>query len=104
MSHNALERLSRLIRERILTNGSAPRLGLDTPLLSFGLDLDSVAVLQLIMETEKEFGVVFEDSDVSIELFKTLGTLAAAIERKLGAEAGSPAGTTGPGDGRRVAE
>ena len=96
MSDDVLERLSRLIGDRILTNGTARRLNADTPLLSFGLDLDSVAILDLIMETEKEFGVVFEDSDVSMELFKTVGTLASAIERKLATGNGPAPGPRRP--------
>lgn len=87
MSGDVHERLSRLIEERILTYGSARPLRPETPLLSFGLDLDSLAVWELVMETEKEFGVVFEDTEMSSEVLETLETLAAAIRRKLDAAA-----------------
>lgn len=94
MKSDVLARLLRLISTDILGNGSNRRLGPDTPLLSFGLDLDSVAVLELLMAIETEFGVRFEGSDLSVELFKTIGTLAEAIERKMTPPSQEPDPTT----------
>lgn len=85
MSSDVLVRLNRIIAENILGNGSRRPVTAETPLLSHGLDLDSVAVLQLIMAVEMEFGVHFDEHDISIELFKTTGTLAEAVARKMSA-------------------
>jgi len=83
VSSDVLMRLSRIIAENILGNASRRSVTAETPLLSHGLDLDSVAVLQLIMAVEVEFGVRFDEHDISIELFRTTGTLAEAVARKM---------------------
>jgi acyl carrier protein len=88
VSNDITARVLGLVSEQILGD-SKQRATADTPLLSHGLDLDSVAVLQLIMAVEEEFGVRFEDRDLSIDLFKTAGTLADAVARKL-STAGTP--------------
>ena len=63
-------------------------LNADTPLLSSGVNLDSVAVLQLVVSIEDQFGVKFKDTDMSVDLFKSIGTLSKAIESKLQASEG----------------
>ncbi len=88
MADNVLARLSNLISERILPGQLGIAVDSGTPLLSSGLNLDSVAVLELIMEIETEFGVQFSDSDLSVELFKTVGTLARAVEQRMNSTRG----------------
>jgi acyl carrier protein len=89
---DVLARLGRIITENILGNGSKRPVTAETPLLSYGLDLDSVAVLQLIMAVEVEFGVYFDEHDLSVELFRTTGTLAEAVARKMSAQSRAPQG------------
>ena len=72
----------------ILTNqvlGTRPRAPItrDTALLSSGLGLDSVAVLELVLAVENTFDVEVKDSDLSVELFRSVGSFADAINRKL---------------------
>ena len=86
MSSDVTSRVIELIREHIVSEGSKRKVTAETPLLSYGLDLDSVAVLQLIMAVEVEFGVRFDDRDLSVDLFKTAGTLAEAVTRKTSAD------------------
>jgi acyl carrier protein len=54
-----------------------------TPLLDSLPEFDSMAVLNVILALEEHFGVTIEDDEVTGELFETLGTLAAFVERKL---------------------
>ena len=42
-----------------------------------------MAVLNVILALEEHFGVTIDDDEVTGELFETLGTLAAFVERKL---------------------
>ena len=49
-----------------------------TPLTSIP-ELDSMAVLELVVELERRFGITVEDEDVSAEVFETIGTLAAFV-------------------------
>ena len=82
---NIEARICSILRDRILTNGNGVRIDADTPLLSAGLTLDSVAVLELVMEIEEAFGVEFKDTELSVDLFKTVGSLARGVSRKLAA-------------------
>ena len=75
-------RISDIIRDRIVTDHNGIHIDATTPLLSAGLSLDSVAVLELIMEIEADFGVEFTDTDLSVDLFRTVGSLAAAVREK----------------------
>jgi acyl carrier protein len=44
--------------------------------------LDSLAVEQLVGFIEDEFDVEFDDEDIVLENFKSLGSLAALVDRK----------------------
>ena len=79
-----LEGILKILSNRILAGSKyAGPINADTPLLSSGVNLDSVAVLDLIVSIENQFGVQFKDSDLSVELFRSVGTLCKAVERKL---------------------
>lgn len=44
---------------------------------------DSHSVVALMLELEDEFGITFEDDEVSAELFETVGTLADFVAEKI---------------------
>lgn len=43
-------------------------------------ELDSLGVAQLVAEIEERFGFEIDFSDITIEMFETLGTLAAFVD------------------------
>jgi acyl carrier protein len=45
-------------------------------------ELDSMAVIELVVELERRFGISFDDEDVTAEVFDTIGTLAAFVDAK----------------------
>ena len=51
-----------------------------TPLLGTLPELDSMAVLQLILALEERFGITVEDEDVTAEAFETLERLTALVD------------------------
>jgi acyl carrier protein len=55
----------------------------DTRLFGSLPELDSMAVLQLILELEERFGIVVEGDDLSAEVFETLASLTAFVNDKL---------------------
>jgi acyl carrier protein len=55
-----------------------------TPLLGSLPELDSMAVLELVLTLEQHFGIVIEGEDVTAEVFETLATLTAFVNDKLG--------------------
>jgi acyl carrier protein len=54
------------------------------PLLGTLPELDSMGIVVLLHALEEHFEVGIDDDDVSVELFETLGSLAALVEAKLG--------------------
>lgn len=55
------------------------RIGPDTPLFEGGLELDSFAVVDLVMRIETHFGVQFSDADFLPETFADFRTLGAVV-------------------------
>jgi acyl carrier protein len=54
-----------------------------TPLFSIP-ELDSMAVMELVVELERRFGITFEDEDLTAEVFETIESLAAYVQAKSG--------------------
>lgn len=67
--------------ETLAIEDRADTLDASTPLTSIP-ELDSMAVLELVVELEQRFGIEFEDEDVTAEHFETLGSLAAFVAAK----------------------
>ena len=54
-----------------------------TPLFGSMPELDSLSVVYLITDLEKQFGIVIEDDEISAAVFETVGSLADFVEKKL---------------------
>ena len=54
----------------------------DTQLLGSLPELDSMAVLVLVHDLEQRFDITVEDEDLSADIFDTLRSLAAFVDRK----------------------
>ncbi len=63
--------------------GRAGTLDATTPLLGSFPELDSMAVLELILALEERFGIAIEGEDVTADAFETLATLTALVDAKL---------------------
>jgi acyl carrier protein len=61
----------------------ADTLGPATPLLGSLPELDSMAVLELVLELEQRFSITIEGEDVTAEIFETLDSLTAFVDAKL---------------------
>jgi acyl carrier protein len=55
----------------------------DQPLLEGEFDIDSIDVLQLILEIERHFGIKLVQANFDKKYLETVSTLAAAIELKV---------------------
>jgi len=62
----------------------AERLTASTVLFGGLPELDSMAVVELVVSLEQHFGIAISDADVTGEVFETLGSLTALVESKLG--------------------
>jgi acyl carrier protein len=47
-------------------------------------EFDSMAVVEVVTEIERQFGIELDDDEITGELFETLGSLAAFVETKRG--------------------
>ena len=55
-------------------------IGDDTPLFGEGLGLDSIDVLELVLEIERTFGVSITDEQTGAKVLRTVNSIAAHIE------------------------
>jgi acyl carrier protein len=51
-------------------------IGDDTPLFDEGLGLDSIDVLELVLEVERQFGVSITDEQTGMKVMRSVNTLA----------------------------
>ena len=61
----------------------AETLDADSPLLGSLPELDSMAVLELVLELERHFDIAVEGEDMTAEVFETLRRLTAFVNSKL---------------------
>lgn len=80
---NIENRVKKVIAERLKLNVNKGEISKDTPLIGKGLSLDSVGVLELLVGLEQEFNILFDDSEMNIELFENIGSLTNYINKKL---------------------
>ena len=57
-------------------------IGDDMPLFGEGLGLDSIDVLELVLELERSFGVSIGDEQTGVEVLRTVDTIAAFIVKQ----------------------
>ncbi|MGD0506830.1 MAG: phosphopantetheine-binding protein [Terriglobales bacterium] len=60
-------------------------LGDDQPLLGGDLEIDSIDILQLILEIERHFGIKLVDAKFDEKAWASVNALAATIESKMAA-------------------
>ena len=58
----------------------------EQPLLDGDIDIDSIDVLQLILEIERHFGIKLVDGEFDRGSWRTIATLAATVDTKLAAK------------------
>lgn len=73
--------IKRMIVERLFLNVNPEDIADDASLMeTYGID--SVALFELVIGLEEDFGVAMEDVDFQIDTFKTVNSIAAFIEAK----------------------
>lgn len=77
-----VDEVKAVVVETLAVEERADTIDASTPLLGSLPELDSFAVIELVMALQERFGIVVEDEDVSAEVFETLASLAAFVESK----------------------
>jgi acyl carrier protein len=76
-----------LIRALRIEDMTPDQVSTDQRLLEGEIEIDSVDILQLILEIEKAFGIKLVSGELARSEWETIGTLAAAVEARLQARA-----------------
>jgi acyl carrier protein len=63
------------------------QIGDQTPLFGEGLGLDSIDVLELVLELERSFGVTIGDEQTGMQVLRSVDTIAAFIVSQRGGAA-----------------
>jgi acyl carrier protein len=76
----AIEDVKAVVVETLGLEDRADSLDADTPLLGAVPELDSMAVLELLIDLERRFGIEVDGEDVTADAFETLGSLTAFVQ------------------------
>jgi acyl carrier protein len=88
MEDVVLDRLLAIVSFVAGSHRLPPDLGAHTPITTGGIELDSAAMLELILCCEAEFSITFDpQTDLTEEAVRTVGTLAASVRRALAKQA-----------------
>jgi acyl carrier protein len=80
---NIEDRVKKVILDRVKRSLNPADIVRETPLIGKGLGLDSVGIFELVISLEEEFNIVFDESELSIEIFENIGSLVNHISKKL---------------------
>lgn len=80
-----VERIQRLIVDRLKLEVDPASIVPDQPLFGEGLGLDSIDALELVLGVEQEFGVKIEDQEVGSRALASVDNLAEFVAAKLAA-------------------
>ena len=75
--------IKKMIVERLFLSVEPHEIADDAPLMeTFGID--SVALFELVVGLEDEFGVVMDDVDFQIDTFRTVNSITGFVQEKQG--------------------
>ena len=78
-----VEAVKAVLVETLGLEDRAGTIDASTPLLGSLPELDSLAVMELVLALEERFGITVEGEDVTAEAFETLTSLTAFVDEKL---------------------
>jgi acyl carrier protein len=77
-------RVKQMIVDRLFLDATADQIGDAAPLMEeFGVD--SVALFELALGLEDEFGIAMDEVDFNIDTFRTVNSIAAFVQERLDA-------------------
>ncbi|MHC3000554.1 acyl carrier protein [Microbacterium sp. HJ5] len=82
VSSATLDSVKAVIVRTLEISDRADTLDAETALFGSMPELDSLALLELAVSLEEEFGFVIADEDFTEDVFETIGSLAEFVERR----------------------
>lgn len=86
MSEHIVDRLKGIIAGKLDVNLKKEDIDETVSLFEDGLGLDSIAIVELIVNIEKEFDIAIQDDELNAGLFRSLNVLGEFIGEKTGLE------------------
>jgi acyl carrier protein len=77
-----IDEIRDLLKNSLILGEEIDALDPGSPLLGSFRELDSVGVMAVVTAIEDHFDVEVDDTEISTEVFKTLGSLVGFVERK----------------------
>lgn len=77
------KRVKNLISQKLEIDFETSALDDDTPLIEFGLSIDSVTTLEFIVALENEFGISIDETEVGSELLESINTISEYLTKYL---------------------
>jgi acyl carrier protein len=79
---DTVDAVRNLIVEALGLWGTRADIDADTELFGSLPELDSLAIVQVVTEIEDRFGFEFSEEDITGDVFETVGSLAAYVDRQ----------------------
>jgi len=83
MTDDIKARVKKVLSGNVLGGIDIRGLGDDTPLIDFGVGIDSVARLELLVALEEEFGLRLDEGEITPGFFETVDTISDYISRRI---------------------
>lgn len=74
------ERVKRILLENCLKDVDPKELRSDSALIEYGVGLDSVATLELLVALEQEFKIQIDESGITPQTFESIRAISSHIE------------------------
>jgi acyl carrier protein len=84
---NTVQQLKEIVIEGLrIKDRTAAEMPDDQPLMGGDIEIDSIDVLQLILEIERHFGIKLVEGEFDPNAWKTIASLAKVVDEKIAAK------------------
>ncbi len=78
-----IDHVKTVLRDALQLGDRVDAFDASTPLFGSLPEFDSMAVVTVITALEERFDIIVDDEDITAEVFQTIGSLVAFVEKKL---------------------
>jgi len=83
MSDTIKSRVKKILSVNMLKDIDLQELGDGTPLLDYGVGIDSVSRLEFLVALEEEFGFRLDEAEIPPDFFETVDSISDYISRRI---------------------
>lgn len=77
------ERVKKVLIQNALKDVNPDELSIESPLIDYGVGLDSVATLELVVALEEEFKIRIDEAELTPETFETIQSISSHIMKRI---------------------